>query len=26
LADHVWAFRELLTAKFELLDYQSISG
>ena len=26
LADHVWAFRELLTAKFEPLDYQSISG
>ena len=26
LADHVWTFRELLTAKFEPLDYQSISG
>jgi IS1 family transposase len=26
LTDHVWAFRELLTAKFEPLDYQSISG
>lgn len=26
LVDHVWAFRELLTAKFEPLDYQSISG
>jgi IS1 family transposase len=26
LADHVWAFRELLTAKFEPLAYQSISG
>ena len=26
LTDHVWTFRELLTAKFEPLDYQSISG
>src|SRR5215468_7924640 len=26
LTDHVWTFRELLTAKFELLDSQSISG
>src|SRR5438552_3958640 len=26
LTDHVWAFRELLTAKFEPLDSQSISG
>jgi IS1 family transposase len=25
LTDHVWTFRELLTAKFELLDSQSIS-
>ena len=24
--DHVWTFRALLTAKFEPLDYQSISG
>jgi hypothetical protein len=24
--DHVWTFRELLTAKFEPLDSQSISG
>jgi IS1 family transposase len=24
--DHVWTFRELLTAKFEPLDFQSISG
>jgi IS1 family transposase len=26
LTDHVWTFRELLTAKFEPLDSQSISG
>jgi IS1 family transposase/transposase-like protein len=26
ITDHVWTFRELLTAKFELLDSQSISG
>ena len=26
LTDHVWSFRELLTAKFEPLHYQSISG
>lgn len=26
LTDHVWPFRELLTAKFEPLDSQSISG
>jgi hypothetical protein len=26
VADHVWTFRELLTAKFEPLDSQSISG
>lgn len=26
LTDHVWTFRELLTAKFEPLHYQSISG
>jgi len=26
VTDHVWAFRELLTAKFEPLDSQSISG
>jgi hypothetical protein len=26
LTDHVWSFRELLTAKFEPLDSQSISG
>jgi hypothetical protein len=26
LTDHVWAFRELLTAKFEPLDSQNISG
>jgi hypothetical protein len=26
LTDHVWTFRELLTAKFEQLDSQSISG
>jgi transposase-like protein len=26
LTDHVWTFRELLTAKFEPLDFQSISG
>ena len=26
VTDHVWTFRELLTAKFELLDSQSISG
>jgi hypothetical protein len=25
LTDHVWTFRELLTAKFEPLDSQSIS-
>jgi hypothetical protein len=25
LTDHVWTFRELLTAKFEVLDSQSIS-
>jgi IS1 family transposase/transposase-like protein len=25
LTDHVWTFRELLTAKFEPLEYQSIS-
>jgi IS1 family transposase len=26
ITDHVWTFRELLTAKFEPLDSQSISG
>ena len=26
LTDHVWTFRELLTAKFEPILYQSISG
>src|SRR5215831_11906381 len=26
LTDHVWTFRELLTAKFEPIDSQSISG
>jgi hypothetical protein len=26
LTDHVWMFRELLTAKFEPIHYQSISG
>jgi IS1 family transposase len=26
LSDHVWTFRELLTAKFEPLDSQSITG
>jgi hypothetical protein len=26
MTDHVWTFRELLTAKFEPLDSQSISG
>jgi hypothetical protein len=26
VTDHVWTFRELLTAKFEPLDSQSISG
>ena len=26
LTDHVWTLRELLTAKFEPLDSQSISG
>jgi hypothetical protein len=26
LTEHVWTFRELLTAKFEPLDSQSISG
>jgi hypothetical protein len=26
LTDHVWTFRELLTATFEPLDSQSISG
>jgi IS1 family transposase len=26
LTDHVWSFRELLTAKFEPIPYQSISG
>jgi IS1 family transposase len=26
VTDHVWTFRELLTATFEPLDYQSISG
>ena len=26
IADHVWTFRELLTAKFDRLGYQSISG
>jgi hypothetical protein len=26
LTDHVWTFRELLTAKFTPLDSQSISG
>ena len=26
LTDHVWTFRELLTAKFEPIHYQSISG
>jgi hypothetical protein len=26
LTDHVWIFRELLTAKFEPIYYQSISG
>jgi hypothetical protein len=26
LTDHVWTFRELLTAKFETVHYQSISG
>jgi IS1 family transposase/transposase-like protein len=26
LTDHIWTFRELLMAKFELLDSQSISG
>lgn len=26
LTDHVWTFRELLTAKFEPLHFQSISG
>jgi hypothetical protein len=26
LTDHVWTFRELLTAKFEPLDSQSING
>ena len=26
LTNHVWTFRELLTAKFEPLDSQSISG
>jgi len=26
LTDHIWTFRELLTAKFEPLDSQSISG
>jgi hypothetical protein len=26
LTDHVWTFRELLTAKCEPLDSQSISG
>jgi hypothetical protein len=26
VTDHVWTFRELLTATFEPLDSQSISG
>lgn len=26
LTDHVWSFRELLTVKFEPIQYQSISG
>jgi hypothetical protein len=26
LTDHVWTFRELLTAKFEPIHNQSISG
>jgi hypothetical protein len=26
LTNHVWTFRELLTAKFEPIYYQSISG
>jgi hypothetical protein len=26
LTDHVWTFRELLTAKFEPIHFQSISG
>jgi hypothetical protein len=26
LTDHLWMFRELLTAKFEPIHYQSISG